>query len=220
MGSELMSWQLGWYRLAERISGAFISVVAIGCIAGCFGPGRVTPPKIDAVGAARAAIQQHDRDGDDFISAGELDQAPGLRASRADSNRDGRVTADEIASRINKWQTDRVGLISFVVRITFNDKPLKGAVVEFIPEEFLSGWIEPASGTTDGNGLAFIGMDSTLLRKDLRRTPLMHCGIYRVEVTHPQIQISARYNTKTTLGQEVAADTIESPYTPIALKSQ
>jgi hypothetical protein len=194
-------------------------LLALSCLAGCSRYGRIYPPKINASRAAAAALKQYDSDGDGILSASELERAPGLRASLCDTNKDGRITADEIVDRINKYQSDRVGLISFEVHVTLNDKPLKDATVKFIPEEFLSDWIQPGSGTTDANGLAFIGMDPSLLRQDLQRMPLMHCGIYRVEITPAQGSIPARYNTNTVIGQEIAADTIVSPYNPIPLKS-
>jgi hypothetical protein len=194
-------------------------LLVLSCLAGCSRYARIYPPQIDASRAAAAAIKQYDSDGDGILSASELERAPGLRASLCDTNKDGRITADEIVERINKYQSDRVGLISFEVHVTLNDKPLQGATVKFIPEEFLSEWIQPGSGTTDANGLAFIGMDPSLLRQDLKSMPLMHCGIYRIEVTHPQFEVPAQYNTNTILGQEVAVDTREDPYTPVALES-
>jgi hypothetical protein len=211
--------QFGGMARIFGICSAGLGLLVLSCLAGCSQYGRIYPPKIDASRAAEAAIKLYDSDGDGILSAGELERAPGLRASLCDTNKDGRITADEIIERINKYQSDRVGLISFEVHVTLNDKPLKGATVKFIPEEFLSDWIQPGSGTTDANGLAFIGMDPSLLRQDLKSMPLMHCGIYRVEITQPQTSIPARYNTNTVIGQEIAADTIVNPYNPIPLKS-
>jgi hypothetical protein len=35
----------------------------------------------------------------------------------------------------------------------------------------------------------------------------MKPGIYKVRITHPQLQIHPRYNTRTTLGCEVSSET-------------
>lgn len=194
-------------------------LAVIGAFSGC-GPRAILPPKIDAAAASQAAISKYDRDGDGVLSAEELKQSPALAASHCDVNGDRKVTADEIVSRIDKWQTDRVGLITFHVQVTLNGKPLSDALVKLIPEDFIAGQIQPAQGTTNEVGLADIGMDPSQLREDLQGTPLMHCGIYRVEITHPQRKIPAQYNVETILGHEVAMDTIDIPYTVFALKSQ
>ena len=33
-------------------------------------------------------------------------------------------------------------------------------------------------------------------------------GTYKIEITHPNVQVPAKYNTSTTLGEEVARDTL------------
>jgi hypothetical protein len=178
------------------------------------------PPKIDAAAASQAAISKYDRDGDGILSAEELRQSPAIAASRCDTNGDKKITADEIVSRIDKWQTDRVGLITFHSQVTLNGKPLSDAVVKLIPEDFIADQIQPAQGTTNEVGLADVGMDPSLLREDLQAAPLMHCGIYRVEITHPERNIPEKYNVETILGHEVAMDTIDIPYTIFALKTK
>ncbi len=45
------------------------------------------------------------------------------------------------------------------------------------------------------------------LPSDLKGFPGIRPGYYMVEITHPSKTIPTRYNTETTLGQEVASDT-------------
>lgn len=210
-------------RSSYRYSGGKLNYWPIGlfvvaAISGC-GPSAILPPRINASAASQAAIEKYDRDGDGSLSAAELKQSPALAASRCDVDKDGKITADEIASRIDKWQSDRVGLITLQVFVSLNGKPLTNALVKLIPEDFIADQIQPAEGTTTETGIAYISMDPTLLRDDLKSSRLLHCGIYRVEITHPQRTIPPQYNTATTLGHEVAMDTIEIPYTAFALKS-
>src|ERR1051326_881830 len=152
-------------RLGASISRSpiFLACVAFCSLLGC-GGGRVSPPYINATQAAAAAIEHYDTNGDGVITGAELDKAPGLRASRANHN--GRITADDITERINRWQSDRVGLISFQTQVTLNGRPLGGATVRLVPEEFLAPPLKPAEGTTDENGVTIVSMKADELRKD------------------------------------------------------
>ena len=48
-----------------------------------------------------------------------------------------------------------------------------------------------------------MGVDTSNLPKDQRMLKGAHCGIYKIEVTHPTRDIPARYNAETVLGVEV-----------------
>jgi hypothetical protein len=81
------------------------------------------------------------------------------------------------------------------VRITYNGQPLAGAEVRFAPEFFLEGVIEPAMGTTRGDGVVRPSIPE-------QRTPLVRVGYYRVEATSPNRQLPAKFNSQTTVGVE------------------
>ena len=83
-----------------------------------------------------------------------------------------------------------------------NGKPLAGAEVKFVPETFLGDDIKTASGKTNQAGMARLSV-ATTSRAD---PPGVAFGLYRVEITKPGDNIPAKYNTETTLGQEVALD--------------
>lgn len=208
----------GRVRCCERLQHGALWVMLAAALTGC-GRGVVSPPKINASSASQAAISKYDKNGDGVLSGTELKNAPGFAASRCDANKDGTITADEISERIGKWQTDRVGLITMQLQVLLNGKPLNDALVKFIPEECIADKIQPGQGTTGELGLTNIGMDPGQLRSDLQGSPLMHCGIYRVEITHPTKKIPSQYNTETILGHEVAIDNVDIPYTIISLKS-
>ena len=59
-----------------------------------------------------------------------------------------------------------------------------------------------AAGKTDQNGMAMLSVPT----KGPGDPPGVAPGFYRVEITAPGMNIPAKYNTETTLGQEVALD--------------
>jgi hypothetical protein len=157
----------------------------------------------------RAAMEELDTNKDGKIDRLELEKCPGLKAAvdKIDPRGTGEITAKMIAARIKSWKDSRLGRMAIRCRITRIGKPLGGARVRFVPERFLG--FDPAkwtaSGTTDDNGIALM---SVLLPvpADRRDLPGVAPGFYRVEITKPGVKIPAKYNTETTLGQEVALD--------------
>lgn len=170
-------------------------------LSGCWSstPSRVMPQAIDS-GAAQKAIELYDANKDGVLDAGELEKAPGLKAAikQVDKNNDGKISADEIDARINDWKESKLGRTVMSCIVTHNGKPLDGATVNFVPESFLGGELKTGTGTTDAGGVANITQSSD--------PPGMSPGFYRVEITKAGEKIPAKYNTQTTLGQEVAAD--------------
>jgi hypothetical protein len=80
-----------------------------------------------------------------------------------------------------------------------------------IPETFLADTIQPATGTTDESGFAILGIDGAHLPDDMKDLQgVVHQGVFRVKITHPEVDVPAMYNSKTTLGIEVSADTGEN----------
>ncbi len=179
-------------------------------LAGCWGgPSRVHPPGIDAGAAGVAAIEEYDTDGDGAISAeeakGSIRQAfRKLDGAVEGTTPDGKVTAEEITARINKWKESRVGRMSMQCTVRFRGSPLADATVRFVPEKFLGDEIQAAVGTTDRNGTAVLSVPEAM-------PPGVAPGLYKVEISkqmNGQEMIPAQYNTQTILGQEVASDAI------------
>jgi hypothetical protein len=167
------------------------------------GPARVLPPSINASAAGSQAIEMFDTNKDGKISGDELDKCPGLKAALAkvDPNSEG-GTADKITARIREWQESKIGLMPVHCTITRNGEPLEGAEVRFVPEKFLGDNMKVASGKTSGTGMVMITVPAAK-PTDLSGVPP---GFYRVEITKQGLTIPAKYNTETTLGQEVALD--------------
>ncbi len=186
---------------------ALASIVVVGC---SHGPARVTAPRLSASSAAAKAIEQYDADHDGKLSGAELDACPAIKSAldKIDTAGDGSVTAEKLTARIQAWQKG-VARIGFGCTVLRNGEPLADAEVKFVPEKFMGDNYPTCTGKTDGNGKADITMPPT--EGDNR--PGMPPGFYRVEITKAGDNIPAKYNTATTLGQEVAVDNkiIRSP---------
>jgi hypothetical protein len=166
------------------------------------------PPEIDADESGNRAVQQYDVDNNGTLSKKELVSVPGLLTAlkRYDADRDGTVSATEIAQRIRLWQASRFGIMTLRCRVTLDSRPLPGATIRFVPEAFLGESIRTATGIADPNGWANIGIDTSDLPADQQQLVGVQCGIYRIEITHPEVPIDESYNVGTTFGQEVAPD--------------
>ena len=59
--------------------------------------------------APSKAMEMYDTNKDGFLDAKELEQVPGLKAAlkQVDTDHDGKVSQQEIASRIKNWAEDR-----------------------------------------------------------------------------------------------------------------
>jgi hypothetical protein len=155
-------------------------------------------------------MELYDADGDGKIAGDELEKAPALRAAlpRLDTNNDGAVSEDEIVARVNAWKEMRTGMASVRCHVTLDGQPLTGATVVFEPEAFLGEEVKTATGTTNPFGDAA----PTIAPED-RPEPTLpggaHFGLYKVrisKVVNGKETIPSRYNTETTLGQEVSYD--------------
>ncbi len=189
-------------RCVQRL-GLLIASFSAMALGGC---GKGIPSRVQPLGiapdAAQKAMELYDANKDGFLDAAELDKAPGLKAAlrQVDTNGDGRISAEEIDARIAAWRDSKVGRMGVTCRVRNHGQPLVGAAVTFVPESFLGGSLRPASGTTDARGRC-------ALREIGGEGPLgMSPGFYRIEITKSSENIPAKYNTETTLGQEVARD--------------
>ncbi len=180
-----------------------IIVVALGCTKT---PDRVLPPAINPSDAADKAIHEYDKNGDGSISGGELNQSPALKASLKQLDAGGgKITAEKIAARIQKWQDDKVGRMMLEVSVRLDGKPLVGAEVTAEPESFLGPDLTTMTGKTGNGGGVALNSGEGLGAKP---------GWYRVRISKMEggkETIPARYNANTELGFELAADNRDHP---------
>ena len=178
-------------------------------LVGCGGPSSITSTQVDPGRAGAKAMELYDTDGDGFVAGEELEKAPGLKAAlgKLDTNKDGKVSAEEVSARVKMWQQMKIGIMSFNITITLDGQPLEGAQVTLDPDEFQEGAILAGVGTTSyGECRPMIPKEN---RPNADWPPGMQAGIFKVRVSKVvdgQETIPSRYNTETTLGVEVAKD--------------
>jgi hypothetical protein len=160
-------------------------------------------------------MQQLDKDGDARVSAEEVKAAPGLAAGakHIDTDKDGALTGSELETRFSLYRDLRVGLRSQSFRVTYKGFPLVGAELQFVPETFLEGVIEPARGATDDQGVV-------APQSEVEDLPAMRTGYYRVKVSSPNRKLPPKFGDGSALGAEVSPvsdDTSSSSVIPLQL---
>jgi hypothetical protein len=195
-------------------------------VAGCdLGPPRVPGPDFNSAAEAKKAMELYDTNKDGRIAGDELDACPGLNAALKvmGTDRDRGITSEQIVARIESWIESKIGRTSLSCQVTRNGQPLVNATVKFVPEKFLSDALtETSSGKTNPTGMAMITLpikplppppppeeNPNNLPPPEPPPPGIPPGIYRVEITKDGEEIPAKYNTETTLGQEVSLDNMD-----------
>jgi len=163
--------------------------------------------------AAAEAISLYDKDGDGSLGADELAASPGLLSAldKYDTTGDKRLDQQEIAARLSDLYSSTSGLTTLTCFVTLDGRPLRNAKVKFVPEKFLESYVRSATGITDSNGTAAMGIADDELPDRARGLKVMQLGLYRVEITHPSVKLPARYNTETTLGYELHWNNPDEP---------
>jgi hypothetical protein len=182
-------------------------VFVVGC---SYQATRVQPVEIDASSAATAALEMYDKDGDGAIAGAELDAVQGVKKHLAlyDRDNDQRVTREEIVERLGVWDSNPAAIMGSSYVVYLDGKPLSGATMKFVPEPYLGPNVKPATGVTTQIGLTRPSHAPEDLPKTANGRTIygMTSGTFKIEITHPNQKIPARYNTQTELGDEVAHD--------------
>lgn len=109
----------------------------------------------------------------------------------------------ELAARISEYGSEGIVLVPFSLQVMLDGAPLADAEVTLQPEKLMSEAYKPVKATTDDEGLVSFRMESSEFTG-------VYAGVYRVEVSKKNAQgketLPSRYNTATTLGQEIAID--------------
>jgi hypothetical protein len=177
-------------------------------LAGCTGgPAEIATPEWDPATATQRALADYDSNVDQKLSREELKKSPGLLSAidRFDQDRDGAISADELTSKLHEIRQQDAAVVTITCIVTRNSQPLEGATVTFVPEAFMGEDTKPATGITDRSGTTFPSIADEELPEEYRgRVRGVHCGVFRVVVTHPSLPVPAKYNTQTTLGRIVS----------------
>lgn len=204
------------FRCPIMVSGIFrlgICSTLLAVIVGCSNrPATIKPVRINAKAASANAISQYDKNGDGVLGDDEMTAVPGIlkHKDKYDTDGDGMVSREEIANRISLWETQGIGILSLNVVVRLAGKPLPGASVRFVPEDYLGAGPKVATGECNQIGETKVSVANSELPEVLRAARLggLYGGTYKIEITHPKVTIPEKYNTVTTLGEEVARDTV------------
>jgi hypothetical protein len=150
-------------------------------------------------------MERYDLDSDAVLNSDELKASPPLVDALAayDTNGDGSLSKAELVEGMQSWAQRGIGAMALPFTVRLNGRPLAGAEVRLTPVPFLGDAIEPARGTTDEKGSGSLEMAAENRPRNVpQHLPVMQPGLYSVEITHPSVEIPAKYNTASTLGLE------------------
>ena len=118
-----------------------------------------------------------------------------------DRDSDGAISADELKAKLQEFHEQQAALVEVHCSVTKGGRPLEGATVTFVPEAFMGDAFKPSAGVSERDGTAFPSIAEEELPEQLRgRVHGVHCGVFRVTVTHPTVAVPAKYNTQTEVG--------------------
>ncbi len=165
------------------------------------------------------AMELYDANHDAALSKEELAKCPGILAQIKvyDENGNAAVDQDEISRRLAELLKYRTGATGLNALVLYNGRPLGGATVVLEPETYLGDQVQKAEGVTDGAGSADLGIPQEFVPEHLRRIKCVHYGTFKVRITHPTVELPAKYNTATELGYETQPG---DPYVRFALSSK
>jgi hypothetical protein len=178
---------LAWKSKTVRIVRVLFVAALLPLLASCTGDtSSIAPPEINPASAAEAAMAQYDVNGDKALSAEEIaDSALSLEKWDGDKNKS--LSQAEVEKRLALYAEHGVGMRSVYGYVMRGGQPLSGAQVTMVPEEFLGGAIQPATGTTGSDGSALLSVAPEFQPRP--GVQVMQIGLYKVEVTHPQVPI-------------------------------
>lgn len=199
-----------------RLAWLLATLVLTGCSRG---PAAVPPPDIDPDDAAQQAIALYDANQDGALSKEELAKCPAMLSKLAvyDQNANGSLEEVEIAKRLTELLSAEIALTRLQCRVTFRGRPLRGATVSLEPEAYLGDEVKTATGVTDERGVAAPSIPKENMPENLQRMAFVHCGVFKVRISHPTVKLPARYNTATELGYETE---VGNPFASFALKDK
>jgi hypothetical protein len=127
------------------------------------------------------------------------------------------IDQEEFGQHLADLLRHGTGATQLGVGVTYNGSPLADAKVVMEAEPYLGSDIQSAEGVTTGYGQATVGMPADKVPADLKNMKLIQYGTFKVRITHPKINLPAKYNTETTLGYETIPG---EPFVNFALSSK
>lgn len=159
----------------------------------------------DPAETTKAMFQALDKNSDGSIQGEELAGCPGLAASLGGWDTDGNkgISTTEAQQRFERWKAMRVGAINASTMLKLNGTPLRGAKVEWVPENWMGSGFPTATSTTDtsGRAIATVASGST---SDASLGDGLPPGFYRLVIKHPEVP--EKYQVNSQAGLMIAPD--------------
>lgn len=174
---------------------------------------------------ASRALETYDTDADGRIAGEELDSVPGLKKYIAlyDQNGNGAISGEELRTRFSGWKEQGLALRRLDIRLSLNGQPLRSATITFVPESYMPESVKQATGTTDSSGLAKMSVAPEDLPESLQKlggnVRGVYVGTFKIEITHPSINLADVYESGAALGEEIARDTV-APSIQLSLSTE
>jgi hypothetical protein len=180
--------------------GLWPAALLVAALAGCNSNRTAPPLSPQSIGAQAMAAYDSNKDG--TLDAKELAQCPSLKSLADKLGKANRLTADDLNQRLNAYMQSGASRVTFTCTVLLDGQPLGGASVTFVPESFMGSSYQPMTANTNDAGevtpVSAGGPAGILL------------GFYRIEVSKKNASgqeiLPAKYNTQTTLGQEIGPD--------------
>lgn len=201
------------HRLTRLTPFAVCQALIFAMLSGCSDkPGRIQQADVDFKLVSEQLFEAYDQDGSQSLDLAEAQKlsAIGVRFNEYDSNADKAITRDEIEERLQTTVFDpRKAFMEVSCVIKNNSRILPGATVKFVPVSFLETWLPPARGESDNRGVVKPSIEAKDFPENAPKlSGFMRPGIYRVEITHPSVQIPAKYNSESILTVEVSSSAL------------
>jgi hypothetical protein len=165
-------------------------------------PELITAPSFSPRQAAEAAMADYDTNKDGKLDSQELKRCPALAYAlkSIDKDGDGKISLEELTERLDSFAASNIGLVGIPCSVKLSDANLAGATVTLRPEKFMGDAFKPASGVSDDGG-------HVIFKTEGQDVPGVRFGYFRIEVSKLDAAgketLPAKYNTATTLGQEI-----------------
>lgn len=194
------------FRVTDSSSsrlGLLLLFVAVAGISGCNGGSTaITAPKLDPAAVATAAISEYDTNSDGAIDKKEAKLSALDPAAGWDGDGNGKISEAEISDRLTRYEQISPGIQSMTCRVFYRGRPMEGAKVVFEPEAFLGDLVEEGTGITDIEGVAEMVAEDIVKEDPTLRG--IRASLYKVRITHADVELPARYNTDTELFFELS----------------
>lgn len=192
----------GRFALCWRLATVFVAAFC-----GCSSSEQSSVDSIwlDAGQAGEVAVERFDSNSDQVIDKAEWANSPSLANAFADfdSDGDGKVAAGDVTGRLLRLSMSGKPLAEVECRVQQEGGPLAGASVRFKPMLAKPAPNWAGEGVTNAQGIATISLPADFVPAELQGAKGIPPGVYLVEITHPERQIPARYNSATELGAVV-----------------